>query len=199
MLRLGHKQKGRKERIAAIQEELARPAGLGREPLRPPRLAAARQPTGSPSRSTCIERNARFIDAADRDADRRRAASRRCVQAERGATLVTVYAKDQPGPVLPHRRRDQPGRRQHHRRAHPHHRRRHGARQFPGPGPGRRRRSPTATSSKRLEEAVLTRARRARSRRPTGSRRGRCRCAAPRLSRSSPRCSSITRPRTATR
>ena len=77
--------------------------------------------------------------------------------------------------------RDQPRRRQHHRRAHPHHRRRHGARQFPGPGrPPRplRRSAPARAAEGRGDAARWP----ATSRRPTGSRRGRCRCAAPRPS-----------------
>ena len=53
LLRLGHKQKGRKERIAAIQDDLFARAGLEREPLRALRLPPARQPIGSPSRPRC--------------------------------------------------------------------------------------------------------------------------------------------------
>ena len=140
MLRLGHKQKGRRERIAAIQEELA--ARLGWEESRFARLAW-RLPDSYwlAEPIDVLERNARLIDAADRAPDRRQA----------GRDLDPGGARRDPGhrlrqgpagPVLPDRRRDQPGRRQHHRRAHPHHRRRHGARQFPGPG--RRRRGPFA-------------------------------------------------------
>ena len=133
VLRLGHKQKGRSERIAAKQEALARRARLGR--------AALRRAGQAPARSL-LDRRARRRAGAQRAADRRRRATRRCRSTrrsirERGATLVTVYAADHPGLFYRiagaiHRRR-----RQHHRRAHPHHARRHGARQFPGPGSAR--------------------------------------------------------------
>ena len=44
-----------------------------------------------------IEGNARFIDAADREPGQASGRVETAVHAERGATLVTVYAKDQPG------------------------------------------------------------------------------------------------------
>ena len=96
MLRLGHKQKGRKERIAAIQAELAAAARLGGEPLRPLRLAAAGQLlAGRADRGDRAQRPLprRRRPRAGRHRPRRDAASR----PERGATLVTIYAKDQPG------------------------------------------------------------------------------------------------------
>ena len=43
-----------------------------------------------------IERNARFLDAADRQAEAAGPVET-LVQEERGATLVSIYAKDQPG------------------------------------------------------------------------------------------------------
>ena len=95
MLRLGHKQKGRKERIAATQLELA--AALGWEESRfarftwrlPDSYWLAEPPE-------VIARNAAFLDAADRH-PARAGHVETGVQAERGATLVSVYAKDQPG------------------------------------------------------------------------------------------------------
>ena len=94
-LRLGHKQKGRKERIAAIQEELA--GRLGWEEARFARLTW-RLPDSYwlAEPIEVIERNARLIDGADRDPDGPGAVET-LVQAARGATLVSVYAKDRPG------------------------------------------------------------------------------------------------------
>jgi [protein-PII] uridylyltransferase len=95
MLRLGHKQKGRKERIAAIQEELA--AQLGWEESRFARLTW-RLPDSYwlAEPVEVIGRNAGFLDAADRAPD---AAGHveAIVQADRGATLVSIYARDRPG------------------------------------------------------------------------------------------------------
>ena len=95
MLRLGHKQKGRKERIAATQAELA--GRLGWEEARFARFAW-RLPDSYwlAEAAGVIAHNARFLDAADRAPD---AAGHveTLVQEERGATLVTIYAKDQPG------------------------------------------------------------------------------------------------------
>jgi [protein-PII] uridylyltransferase len=95
MLRLGHKQKGRKERIAATQTELA--ARLSWEESRFARLAW-RLPDSYwlAEPVDVIERNASFLDAADRRAEGAGAVEA-LVQAERGATLVSVYAKDRPG------------------------------------------------------------------------------------------------------
>jgi [protein-PII] uridylyltransferase len=94
MLRLGHKQKGRKERIAALQEELA--DRLGWDEARFARLAW-RLPDSYwlAEPPAVIERNARFVEAADRKPDTR--PLQIDADDERGATLVTVYAKDQPG------------------------------------------------------------------------------------------------------
>jgi len=95
MLRLGHKQKGRKERIAATQQELA--AALGWEESRFARFTWRLPDSYWLAEPTeVVARNAAFLDSADR----RPAKSGHVeisVQAERGATLVSVYAKDQPG------------------------------------------------------------------------------------------------------
>ena len=95
MLRLGHKQKGRKERIAAIQHELG--ARLGWDEARFARLTW-RLPDSYwlAEPLDVLEGNARFIDHADRQPDRVRPLETR-VLAERGATLATVYTKDRPG------------------------------------------------------------------------------------------------------
>ena len=95
MLRLGHKQKGRKERIAAVQEALGDRLGweesrFARFTWRLPDSYWLAEP------AEVIERNANFLDAADRAPD---AAGHveAIVQGARGATLVSIYAKDQPG------------------------------------------------------------------------------------------------------
>jgi [protein-PII] uridylyltransferase len=95
MLRLGHKQKGRKERIAAIQAELG--ARLGWEDSRFARLTW-RLPDSYwlAEPMDVLENNARFIDLADRQPTKIRPVESR-IMAERGATLATIYAKDQPG------------------------------------------------------------------------------------------------------
>ncbi|MFN3388340.1 MAG: [protein-PII] uridylyltransferase [Allosphingosinicella sp.] len=95
LLRLGHKQKGRTERIVAMQEELAR--RLGWEESRFARLAW-RLPDSYwlAEPIEVLEDNARLIDASDR-APKKARPIHTSVQRERGATLVSVYAKDQPG------------------------------------------------------------------------------------------------------
>jgi [protein-PII] uridylyltransferase len=95
MLLLGHKQKGRRERVEAIQAELAE--RLGWEPSRFGRLAW-RMPDSYwiAEPIEVLERNARFTEAADRSPSRTKPLSL-SVQEERGATLLTLYAKDQPG------------------------------------------------------------------------------------------------------
>ena len=95
MLRLGHKQTGRRERVAAIQEDLA--ARLQWDDPHFTRLAW-RLPDSYwlAEPLDVLERNARFIDASDRSpADAKPLATG--IQEERGATLVTVYARDVPG------------------------------------------------------------------------------------------------------
>jgi len=94
-LRLGHKQKGRTERIAATRAELA--ASLGWEDSR-----FARHAWRLPDSYWLAEpfdvlaKNAALMDSADRAPAKTRplAAS---VEEERGATLLSVYAKDRPG------------------------------------------------------------------------------------------------------
>jgi [protein-PII] uridylyltransferase len=95
MLRLGHKQKGRKERIAAVQDELA--AALGWDDSRFARFTW-RLPDSYwlAEPLEVMARNARFLDAADRRPERSGHVET-LVQEARGATLVSVYAKDQPG------------------------------------------------------------------------------------------------------
>jgi [protein-PII] uridylyltransferase len=94
-LRLGHKEKGRRERVTAVQEQLA--ARLGWEESRFTRLAW-RLPDSYwlAEPIDVLEKNARFIDAADRSPRAVKPVAT-SVQEELGATLVTVYAKDQPG------------------------------------------------------------------------------------------------------
>jgi [protein-PII] uridylyltransferase len=95
MLRLGHRQSGRKERIAATQEELA--AHLAWDESRFARLVW-RLPDSYwlAEPLEVLERNARLLDAADRSPDAVKPLDT-AVQEDRGATLVTIYAKDQPG------------------------------------------------------------------------------------------------------
>jgi [protein-PII] uridylyltransferase len=95
VLRLGHKQKGRRERIGAVQAELAErlcweDARFARLVWRFPDSYWLAEPI------EVLERNARFVDAADRTPDRVRPLAT-AVQEERGATLVTIYAHDRPG------------------------------------------------------------------------------------------------------
>ncbi|HMC91457.1 MAG TPA: ACT domain-containing protein, partial [Allosphingosinicella sp.] len=95
MLRLGHKERGRGDRIAAAQDALA--ARLGWEESRFARLTW-RLPDSYwlAEADEVAEANARLMDAADR-APQRTKPVRTAVQEERGATLVSVYAKDRPG------------------------------------------------------------------------------------------------------
>ncbi|MFL6844884.1 MAG: [protein-PII] uridylyltransferase [Allosphingosinicella sp.] len=94
-LRLGHKQKGRSERIASTQAELA--ARLGWEDARFARHAW-RLPDSYwlAEPFDVLEANARLIEAADRAPAKTRPLAT-SVADERGATLLSVYAKDQPG------------------------------------------------------------------------------------------------------
>ncbi|HEY0411797.1 MAG TPA: [protein-PII] uridylyltransferase [Allosphingosinicella sp.] len=94
-LRLGHKQKGRGERIAATQDEIA--GRLGWEDARFARLAW-RLPDSYwlAEPAEAIEKNARLMDAADRAPATTRPLAT-SIEEERGATLVSVYAKDRPG------------------------------------------------------------------------------------------------------
>jgi [protein-PII] uridylyltransferase len=95
VLRLGHKQKGRGERVAAIQADLAE--RLGWDDPHFTRLTwRLPDPYWIAEPIEVIEKNARFVDAADRN-PRRTKAFAVSIQEERGATLVTVYARDRPG------------------------------------------------------------------------------------------------------
>jgi [protein-PII] uridylyltransferase len=94
VLRLGHKQKGRQDRIAAVQETLATRLGwddarVARFIWRLPESYWLAEP------ADVIERNARLMDQADRSIAARPIET--SVQEERGATLVSAYAPDQPG------------------------------------------------------------------------------------------------------
>lgn len=92
VLRLGHKQRGRTERIAAKQDELG--AALGWEPAR--FEAFKKRFTESywiAEPADVLERNAAMVAEAG-DATLHVEAQ---VYPDRGATLVTVYASDHPG------------------------------------------------------------------------------------------------------
>ncbi|WP_261300237.1 [protein-PII] uridylyltransferase [Sphingomonas alpina] len=92
VLRLGHKQKGRGERIAAKQEALQ--AALGWDDAAFARLVKRLpEPYWVAEPDDVLVRNARLIEAAG-GAQLSIAAQ---VYPERGATLVTVYAADHPG------------------------------------------------------------------------------------------------------
>jgi [protein-PII] uridylyltransferase len=95
ILRLGHKQKGRRERIAALQEALGERLGwdasrFARFVWRLPDSYWLAEP------ADILESNARFVEAADRDPAGVRPLETRPLE-EAAATLVTIYAKDQPG------------------------------------------------------------------------------------------------------
>ena len=92
-LRLGHKQKGRHERVAGMQAELRE--RLGWDEAAVARLAA-RLPHSYwlAEPIEVLEDNARFIAQVDSGGGDR---VRTSVQPERGATLLTVYAPDEPG------------------------------------------------------------------------------------------------------
>ena len=95
LLRLGHKERGRSERIAAVEAALQ--ARLGWDDARFARMTWRLPPSywlAEPE--DVLEANARLMDAGDRDPARTKPV-RTAVQAERGATLVSVYAKDRPG------------------------------------------------------------------------------------------------------
>lgn len=92
VLRLGHKQKGRGERVAAKQAALAEMLGWGEA-----RMAALEKRLTEPywiaEPLDVLERNARQIDAAGNE----QLSIEAQVYPDRGATLVTVYASDHPG------------------------------------------------------------------------------------------------------
>jgi [protein-PII] uridylyltransferase len=92
VLRLGHKQRGRDDRILAKKETLEGKLGL-------PKASFAKLAKRFPSPywiaepDDIIERNARLLLANDQTD----LAIDACYYGERGATLVTVYAADHPG------------------------------------------------------------------------------------------------------
>jgi len=92
VLRLGHKQKGRGERVAAKQEDLARLLRWDE-----PRMAALirRLPEAYwvAEPVDVLARNARQMDAAGET----KLSIEAQVYPERGATLITIYAADHPG------------------------------------------------------------------------------------------------------
>jgi [protein-PII] uridylyltransferase len=95
MLRLGHKQQGRMERVEEVRQALRDRLGWNDARFT---AHAERLPDSYwlAEPIEVIERNARFVSAADAggpDTDPFEAAA----QLERGATLVTVYTKDRPG------------------------------------------------------------------------------------------------------
>jgi len=94
VLRPGHKQKGRRERIEAKQAELAKrldwsKTAMSRYVKRLPDSYWVAEPLD------VLENNARLI--ANADAEGRTLAIEPAVDGERGATLVTLYAADHPG------------------------------------------------------------------------------------------------------
>jgi [protein-PII] uridylyltransferase len=93
-LRLGHKQKGRRERIAAMQDGLFEALGWSAS-----RFAAYifRLPDSYwlAEPPDVLERNARLIGRADSDPAAKPVET--AIQEARGATLVSVYAQDRPG------------------------------------------------------------------------------------------------------
>jgi [protein-PII] uridylyltransferase len=92
VLRLGHKQRGRDERIAAKKQGLAdklalAPSEFAKLAKRLPDAYWIAEP------DDIIERNARHLLTSDESS----LAIDACYYPERGATLVTVYAADHPG------------------------------------------------------------------------------------------------------
>jgi [protein-PII] uridylyltransferase len=94
VLRLGHKQQGRRERVAAVQRDLAAALGWSGEQ----EAAYSRRLPDSywlAEPQQVLEGNARFV--AQVDADPATRPVELVPQPDRGATLVTVYTPDQPG------------------------------------------------------------------------------------------------------
>ncbi len=94
VLRLGHKQRGRTERIAAKQAELGArlawsDAAFNRYAKRMPEAYWIAEPTD------ILEQNARQVAAAD--AETKPLSIEAVANPERGATLVTIYTADHPG------------------------------------------------------------------------------------------------------
>ena len=94
VLRLGHQQRGRKERVEAKQADLA--ARLGWSQARFTALRKRLPESYWVAESLdVLESNARTIDAAD--AEDKRLSIVTQADPARGATLVTIYASDHPG------------------------------------------------------------------------------------------------------
>lgn len=92
VLRLGHKQRGREERIIAKKEALEQKLGLSKVEF----AALAKRlpdPYWIAEPDDIIERNARHLLASGET----ELAIDACYYPERGATLITVYAADHPG------------------------------------------------------------------------------------------------------
>ena len=93
-LRLGHKEKGRRERVVTVQDELAHKLGWPGD-----RFAtyAARLPDSYwlAEPAEALEDNARLVAAVEADSGAPPLVLRD--REHRGATLVSVYVKDQPG------------------------------------------------------------------------------------------------------
>jgi len=94
VLRLGHKQKGRRERIAAKQEALKDRLGWEQAAFDGfvHRLPESYWVAEAPD---ILERNARLVAAADGEG--KHFSIDAAPDPERGATLVTIYASDHPG------------------------------------------------------------------------------------------------------
>ncbi len=95
VLRLGHKQRGRLEQVAAVQDDVAASLGWDRDRFaaHAARLVDSYWLAEPPQ---VIERNARFVAAAD-SAPGLHQAIELVPQPDRGATLVSVYTPDEPG------------------------------------------------------------------------------------------------------
>jgi [protein-PII] uridylyltransferase len=95
LLRLGHKQSGRKERVGALQDDLFAALGWSAS-----RFAAyvRRLPDSYwlSEPAEVLESNARLIGRAGKEGEKAKPVDV-IVQKERGATLVSVYAEDRPG------------------------------------------------------------------------------------------------------
>ncbi len=94
VLRLGHKQRGRHERIEAKQRDLSKQLGWSA-----PEFDRYRKRLPDPywvaEAGDILENNARLI--ADADASGKQLAIDAIANPERGATLVTIYTADHPG------------------------------------------------------------------------------------------------------
>jgi [protein-PII] uridylyltransferase len=91
-LRLGHKEKGRKERVAAAQADLAQRLGWSDKTFQ---IFVRRHPDSYwlAEPIEVLEGNARLVA----DVEDNPGATPFVIREDRGATLVSVYVKDQPG------------------------------------------------------------------------------------------------------